>query len=295
MTNLDALRREWPAWAPWLAVVEETLREAAAPAWDGMVPALVPDRPKAEPLLAGTTIFLDAAVVRPWIERLAAVAAAGGTAGAADLAAGLAQPPRVLALFAASVSQDHRGMETVSAAGDAGRAAFFQALAALVPVPFLQACRRRWAGSVPARWKESYCPVCGAWPAFVEVCETERSRQFRCGRCGGAWAAEPLHCPFCGTRDHKLLAALIPDSPRGIRPQPDSPQPASHGSIDACRHCLGYVKALSTLGPCAPDAVMLEDLGSVDLDVAALAEGYRRPAGAGVSLDVTLAAAGGTA
>jgi hypothetical protein len=33
---------------------------------------------------------------------------------------------------------------------------------------------------------------------------------------------------------------------------------------------------------------MLDDLASVDLDVAALEQGYRRPQGPGYSLDVTL-------
>ena len=34
--------------------------------------------------------------------------------------------------------------------------------------------------------------------------------------------------------------------------------------------------------------MMLDDLASVDLDVAALAEGYKRPEGAGYCLDVTI-------
>ena len=60
--------------------------------------------------------------------------------------------------------------------------------------------------------------------------------------------------------------------------------------IDACKRCLGYVKTFTRLQGCPPDTVMLEDLASVALDVAALEQGYTRPAGAGYPLDVTVTA-----
>ena len=62
----------------------------------------------------------------------------------------------------------------------------------------------------------------------------------------------------------------------------------SNAAIDACKRCLGYVKAFATLQGSAPANVMVDDLASVDLDIAALEQGYRRPEGAGYSLDIKI-------
>ena len=58
--------------------------------------------------------------------------------------------------------------------------------------------------------------------------------------------------------------------------------------IDACRRCLGYVKTLTTLQGSPPAKILLDDLATVDLDVAAFERGYGRPEGAGYHLDVTV-------
>jgi FdhE protein len=127
-----------------------------------------------------------------------------------------------------------------------------------------------------AGWVEGYCPVCGSWPAFAEVRGIERNRYFRCGRCGGAWHARALHCPYCSTSEHGELVALVPENG------------GSNAVIDACRRCLGYVKTFTRLQGCAPGQVMLDDLASVDLDIAVLEQGYTRPSGAGYALAITV-------
>jgi formate dehydrogenase maturation protein FdhE len=58
--------------------------------------------------------------------------------------------------------------------------------------------------------------------------------------------------------------------------------------IDACNRCLGYVKALTKLQGSSPAEIMLDDLASVELDVAAAEQGYKRPQGVGYLLNVTL-------
>ena len=152
----------------------------------------------------------------------------------------------------------------------------FQAVAALMPVPFLQACSRRWARSIAEGWTEGYCPVCGAWPALTEVRGIERRRSLRCGRCGAEWQAHYLSCPFCVMTDHRELISLVLEKSGPTR------------TVDACKRCCGYVKSFTVLqgGPAA--GVMLDDLASVDLDVAALTQGYKRPEGTGYCLDVTI-------
>jgi FdhE protein len=77
--------------------------------------------------------------------------------------------------------------------------------------------------------------------------------------------------------DHKELVSLVPE------------KSGSNSVIDACKRCLGYVKTFTKLQGSPAAKVMLDDLATVDLDVAALEQGYKRPQGAGYSLDVTVA------
>jgi formate dehydrogenase maturation protein FdhE len=58
--------------------------------------------------------------------------------------------------------------------------------------------------------------------------------------------------------------------------------------IDACKHCLGYVKTFTTLQGSPPAKILLDDFASVDFDLAACEQGYRRPQGAGYALNVTV-------
>jgi FdhE protein len=183
--------------------------------------------------------------------------------------------PDVLSLFKASLCQTHEPIRdaALSCGADVGA---FEAVMGLLCVPFLQACNRRWAPSMSSSWVEGYCHVCGAWPAFAETRGIERSRFFRCGRCGGEWHARPLRCPYCGIDDHTALVSLVPEN-AGL-----------NAVIEGCTSCRGYVKTFARLQGCAPAAVMLDDLGSVHLDVAGLQRGYRRPPGAGYALEVAV-------
>lgn len=274
---VDALRRERPEWSPWLAVVEEALREARSGRWDAAVPdSLEPHG--TGPQLSGASIAADDAVLRRFLDRLVEVASRDGTARMATLRRAASRELDVAGLLAASICQDGERITEVAAASGADPDAL-QAVAALLSIPVLQACQRRWGPALPGAWLKGYCPLCGSWPAFAELRGIERSRHLRCGRCGGAWHARILHCAYCANTNHEDLATLSPE------------QPGSKGSVDACKRCRGYVKVFTRLQGCPPDQVMLEDLASVDLDVAAIEQGYSRPAGAGVPIHLTVATA----
>ncbi len=141
-----------------------------------------------------------------------------------------------------------------------------------MPMPLLHACRRRW--TLPKDWTHGYCPVCGAWPGFAEVCGVERTRYLRCLRCGAAWRAHALACAYCGMREHGRLGSLVPEDGR------------VHWAIELCRACIGYLKSFTALRPCAPESLLLRDLDTVELDLAARSRGYRRPEGTGYAFDV---------
>ena len=262
-TSVDALMRERPEWQPWLAVVDQILREAQSDRCDEAVAVPAERRDPLAPLLADATITVPARLVRRVLERALRVT----SAASADV--------DVLALLAASLRHDEAAMADVATRVGIDVEAF-QSSAALLAVPLLHSCRRRLASNVTPGWVEGYCPLCASWPAFAEVLGIERSRQFRCGRCGSAWHARHLLCAYCGTVDHNDLATLVPE------------KAGSHASIDACKRCGGYVKTFTRLQASAPETVILDDLASVDLDMAALEIGYTRPAGPGRPFDVSV-------
>ena len=78
--------------------------------------------------------------------------------------------------------------------------------------------------------------------------------------------------------DHEELVSLVPE------------KNGSNAAIDSCKRCLGYVKTFTTLQGSPPANAMVDDLASVDIDIAALEQGYRRPEGAGYSRDIKIIA-----
>ncbi|MGE5819642.1 MAG: formate dehydrogenase accessory protein FdhE [Deltaproteobacteria bacterium] len=274
-TGLQGLKREHPEWEPWLAGIQEVLAESANLEWDSAVPAPIGAQPSKAPLLAGATLVFAADPVRRFLERLMRIACHSGTAKMATLEPALRAELDVFELFKASLHRDRERIKEI-AAGIGADAAAFQAVIDLLPLPFLQACYRRWASSIPESWMEGYCPACGSWPAFAEVRGIERSRYLRCGRCGAAWQAHCLFCPYCGITDHEQLVSLVPE------------KSGSNSVIEACKHCLGYVKSFTRLQGSPPAKVLLDDLASAHLDVAAVEEGYKRPQGAGYALAVNV-------
>jgi FdhE protein len=269
---LDDLKRRRTEWAPWLAVLAEVVHEIGRSEWDAAVPTALESRDVAVPRLTGSTIALRAGFVRRFLERLIRIASRSDNPKMSTLRRALSEANE-LQLFAASLGQDANALAAAAAASDCDAEAL-QAVVALLPVPFLHACARRFASSIPSGWVQGYCPVCGSWPAFVEVRGIERTRSCRCGRCGAEWHARALCCPYCETIDHDELVALVPEKTE------------LNGTIQACTRCRGYVKTFTKLQGCAPANVMLEDLGSVELDIAALAQGYSRRAGAGYDLAI---------
>jgi FdhE protein len=255
-----------------------------APEWRALVP-----RPGVQdgrmPLLAGAVLDVEPQVLAQLWDMLTRTAANGGAPGFFGLRGASFPAGRVLALFSAALEGDERALDTVAADVQIP-AEPLRALAGLLPIPFLHACARAWDSEVSAGWRQGYCPVCGAWPALAEICGVERSRFLRCGRCGSGWQALHLSCPYCGTVDHNELASLVAEDG------------ASKSSIETCRRCHGYVKSFTRLRATAPRQVMLDDLASVELDLAAAERGYRRPPGTGYALRATVlprAAAGASA
>jgi len=114
----------------------------------------------------------------------------------------------------------------------------------------------------PPGWERGYCPTCGSWPLLGEFRGLEQNRFFRCGFCAASWKVPRLHCPFCENRDHRSLGYLSLEGDE------------TRYRINTCESCRGYVKMLSTLMPLSAPELLVADVATIHLDLAAAQRGY---------------------
>ncbi len=126
-----------------------------------------------------------------------------------------------------------------------------------------------------ASWQRGYCPVCGAWPLLAELRGVELAQFLRCAACGSGWRSRRILCTYCGNDDFHNLGTLQVEGEARFR-------------MAVCERCKGYLKIGNAFDPPPPELVVLDDLASIALDVAAIERGYRRPAGAGFTIELAL-------
>jgi FdhE protein len=143
---------------------------------------------------------------------------------------------------------------------DAGLTA---AVLRLTLFPELCRLRRGFGPLLPeSGWRQGYCPTCGSWPLLGEFRGLEQTRFLRCGLCAGEWEFPRLRCPFCGETDHRALGYFHADGE------------AERCRAASCESCRGYVKMLATLTALAPVRLLVADLATLHLDLAAAERGY---------------------
>jgi FdhE protein len=254
-----------PVWRPWLRLLELVLAAADDASWAAAVPEPAADRPPDAPLLHGVLIRLDARRFRRLVRELVRHASAGEEAGGASLARLRSRRLDMPGLLRAAIARDGDAIERVATAAGAEPNAV-DVVAQLASVPLLQACAKRLGGRVPPDWMKGYCPICGAWPTLAELRGLERNRRLRCGRCSSDWPLPVLRCPFCDELHHKSLGSLLPEGEAQTR------------RVDVCNTCKGYLKTFTTIRPMSLRSLLMDDLASVELDLAAQERGYTRPA-----------------
>lgn len=257
-TQLDLL------WAVWPLVAE-----APTPAETAVLSRLA----DGQPVLRAELAPLPVDVLTPVAVDLgAAITEASGYAAARRVADALASrkvdPARLLALV---YQRDHDTVRHL-AAEHALNLDMLWLLGDLVVAPIAhlhqRAALRDGEPESPVReglerWDHGYCPACGSWPALAEFFFGERL--LRCAFCACTWRPRLDQCVYCGTRDERF-ATVVPD--RG--------QPGRR--IELCRACGGFLKTLDAEIVTPFPLVAIEDLGSSDLDQAALHHGFRRVA-----------------
>jgi len=268
LERVAAVRRDNPESEAWLGLLDAALGESENSAtWDAAVPTAAAGRPVKAPALSHAEITIDAAAARNWVRRLLKLTPA-------------ASSRRIdgLALLEAAVCHDDARIDALAAAS--AEAPALRVLGQMAALPLLQACGRGLASELPATWWEGYCPLCGAWPVVAEYTGLERKRQLRCGRCGTGWAIPLLRCVFCDETEHDHLGYLTPEAGDQTR------------KIEVCHTCKGYMKAWTTVRPLTPWAILLDDLTTVPLDVAALERGYHKPPRSGYPLECSISERG---
>ena len=277
VTRLDQLARADATVAPLARLQVEALRASAAGGWDDGIPEL--DRRQVEqgvPLLHGQTLHVDGERVRRLLIRLAKLTAREPIDGAADatLIARAVEQGRFdgVELMGCAVTQDADALQRLAEASGLD-AALLATLAQLTALPLLLACGRRADALLgEARWQAGHCPVCAAWPTLAEMRGLARDLFLRCGRCGSGWRFEQRGCAYCGDQDKRAQGYFAGERERESR------------RAAVCDACHSYLKTFATLGPLDPAELLVRDLQSLELDMAAIENGYGRPDGLGWAL-----------
>jgi FdhE protein len=135
--------------------------------------------------------------------------------------------------------------------------------------PLLEAYAEKLKGYVDQKsWFKGFCPVCGSAPVLGEIRNVEGVeggvRFLVCSSCSFTWRFKRLTCPFCGNGDHKKLRYFNTEADgKGYR-------------VDVCEECKKYIKAIDTTVVGEALVPLVEDMGTLHLDILARKEGYKR-------------------
>jgi FdhE protein len=97
-----------------------------------------------------------------------------------------------------------------------------------------------------------------------ELRKDEGERFLLCSSCGFQWRFIRLKCPFCGNEDHEKLRHFhIEAEGKGYR-------------VDVCEECKKYIKTIDIRELNMEVIPLVEDMGTLHLDIIAQNEGYKR-------------------
>jgi FdhE protein len=112
-------------------------------------------------------------------------------------------------------------------------------------------------------WWRGYCPICGSEPFIAELKE-EGARFLVCSSCGYERRFMRLKCPFCENDNHEGLRYFYTE------------KEGKAYRVDVCEKCKRYIKTVDTKELGEEVIPLLEDMGTLHLDILAQKEGYTR-------------------
>ena len=113
------------------------------------------------------------------------------------------------------------------------------------------------------RWWKGYCPICGSEPFMAEFKE-DGARFLVCSSCNFEWRFNRLKCPFCENEDHEKLRYFHTE------------KEGTAYRVDVCEKCKRYIKTIDTNETGEIVIPLLEDAGTLHLDILAQKEGYTK-------------------
>jgi FdhE protein len=269
--ELAKLAGERPTLAGPIAVLRDVLPRLYEEPIREMAPTLSPQQAAAKladgvPLLRGETFSLDVQTFRQRWQHVCAVMQQQGTDAVQGLAEALRHdrlvPAELLGeLLAGRPEAIHAQAEALSL--DAGLMAIVLRLTLFPVLTSISAVLTPLREGL--RWEQGYCPMCGSWPLLGEFRGLEQTRWLRCGLCAAAWECPRLFCPFCGQRDHRLLGYFH------VEGEENKYRAAT------CDSCRGYVKMIATLTALSAPRLLVADVATMHLDLAAAERGYVVP------------------
>jgi FdhE protein len=112
-------------------------------------------------------------------------------------------------------------------------------------------------------WWRGYCPICGSEPFIAELKE-EGARFLVCSYCNYEWRFKRLMCPFCENEE-----------PKGHRYFYTEEEGNTY-RVDVCQKCKRYIKTVDIRELGKEVIPLIEDIGTLHLDILAQKEGYTR-------------------
>ncbi len=112
-------------------------------------------------------------------------------------------------------------------------------------------------------WLKGTCPVCGGEPLMGRLAKETGKKYLQCYLCRANWEFGRLECTFCGNTDQDKLRYFY-----------DEEDPFHR--VEVCDTCKGYIKIVDTRNMIDDGVLVVENLATLHLDLAAKREGFRR-------------------
>lgn len=219
------------------------------------------------PLLRRALPSFDAAAAQGLMIRMARCLEQEGVAGALSVREALERGwPGLPAMLGSAVSGEEPFAEP-PAHGGHRKTDLLRTLAIHAMKPALRTwCRELSVHNEECRrWESGDCLVCGNPATLGELRGNAQSLYLRCGLCGADWPYPRMRCVFCGNGEAAGLGLLSFDP--GI----------DRKRAVVCERCKGYHKVIVAYAPTPVELLPVEDLATLDLDLAARERGYARP------------------
>ena len=107
------------------------------------------------------------------------------------------------------------------------------------------------------------CPICGGEPLMGRLERESGKRVLGCYLCRTEWVFRRLECPFCGSSDQEKLRFFY-----------DQENPRYR--VEVCDRCKTYLKTVDARERTKEIPLLVENLATLDLDLVAEQEGFRR-------------------